>query len=81
MSSSVNYEKVLGAVNVRYVYGLTATPVHQNGQHPITFMQYGAIRHAVDAKAQAKKAFGNHSGMAENPIEERNQPYGNYKTG
>jgi superfamily II DNA or RNA helicase len=52
---SVNYEKVLSAVNARYVYGLTATPVRQDGQHPITFMQCGAIRHAVDAKSQAEK--------------------------
>jgi superfamily II DNA or RNA helicase len=52
---SVNYEKVLGAVNARYVYGLTATPVRQDGQHPITFMQCGAIRYSVDAKSQASK--------------------------
>jgi len=52
---SVNYEKVLGAVNAHYVYGLTATPVRQDGQHPITFMQCGAIRYSVDAKSQASK--------------------------
>jgi superfamily II DNA or RNA helicase len=52
---SVNYEKVLSAVNARYVYGLTATPVRQDGQHPITFMQCGAIRYSVDAKSQAGK--------------------------
>jgi len=52
---SVNYEKVLGAVNAHYVYGLTATPARQDGQHPITFMQCGAIRYSVDAKSQASK--------------------------
>ena len=52
---SVNYEKVLVSVNARYVYGLTATPVRQDGQHPITFMQCGAIRYSVDAKSQANK--------------------------
>jgi superfamily II DNA or RNA helicase len=52
---SANYEKVLGAVNARYVYGLTATPARQDGQHPITFMQCGPIRHNVDAKSQAVK--------------------------
>ena len=52
---SVNYEKVLGAVNARYVYGLTATPTRSDGLHPITFMQCGAIRHSVDAKSQAGK--------------------------
>ena len=52
---SVNYEKVLASVNARYVYGLTATPIRQDGQHPITFMQCGAIRYSVDAKSQASK--------------------------
>jgi superfamily II DNA or RNA helicase len=51
----VNFEKVLGAVNARYVYGLTATPARQDGQHPITFMQCGPIRYNVDAKSQAVK--------------------------
>ncbi|GAB6009999.1 TOTE conflict system archaeo-eukaryotic primase domain-containing protein [Dysgonomonas reticulitermitis] len=54
-ASSVNYEKVLGTVNARYVYGLTATPMRQDGQHPIIFMQCGAIRYSVDAKSQASK--------------------------
>jgi superfamily II DNA or RNA helicase len=54
-ASSVNYEKVLGVVNARYVYGLTATPTRQDGQHPITFMQCGAIRYNVSAKEQAGK--------------------------
>ncbi|MDR1742371.1 MAG: DEAD/DEAH box helicase family protein [Dysgonamonadaceae bacterium] len=55
---SVNYEKVLSTVNARYVYGLTATPARQDGLHPITFMQCGAIRYAVDSKTQAaKRAF------------------------
>ena len=52
---SVNYEKVLASVNARYVYGLTATPTRQDGQHPIIFMQCGAIRYSVDAKTQAAK--------------------------
>jgi len=52
---SVNYEKVLASVNARYVYGLTATPARQDGQHPITFMQCGSIRYSVDAKSQASK--------------------------
>jgi superfamily II DNA or RNA helicase len=34
---------------------LTATPIRQDGQHPITFMQCGAIRYSVDAKSQASK--------------------------
>jgi superfamily II DNA or RNA helicase len=52
---SVNYEKILGAVNAQYVFGLTATPARQDGQHPVTFMQCGAIRYFVDAKSQASK--------------------------
>ena len=53
--SSVNYEKLLSSVNARYVYGLTATPMRQDGQHLITFMQCGAIRYSVDAKTQVSK--------------------------
>jgi hypothetical protein len=52
---SVNYEKVLASVNAHYVYGLTATPTRQDGQHPIIFMQCGAIRFSVDAKTEAAK--------------------------
>jgi superfamily II DNA or RNA helicase len=52
---SVNYEKVLSAINARYVYGLTATFARQDGQHPITLMQCGAIRYSVDAKVQSEK--------------------------
>jgi len=57
---SINYEKVLGVVNAVYVYGLTATPVRQDGQHPIAFMQCGAIRHNINAKEQAGKRNFNH---------------------
>ncbi|MDR0981937.1 MAG: DEAD/DEAH box helicase family protein [Culturomica sp.] len=52
---SVNYEKVLAAVNARYVYGLTATTTRQDGQHPITFMQCGFVRYNVSAKEQSGK--------------------------
>lgn len=54
-ASSLNYEKILGATNARYVYGLTATPQRQDGQHPVTFMQCGPIRYSVSAKEQAGK--------------------------
>ncbi len=54
-ASSLNYEKVLGATSARYVYGLTATPQRQDGQHPVTFMQCGPIRYSVSAKGQADK--------------------------
>ncbi|NDV59311.1 helicase [Bacteroides sp. 519] len=54
-ASSLNYEKVLSKANAQYVYGLTATPKRQDGQHPITFMQCGPIRYNVSAKEQASK--------------------------
>jgi superfamily II DNA or RNA helicase len=54
-ASSLNYEKVLGATNARYIYGLTATPQRRDGQHPVTFMQCGSIRYSVSAKEQADK--------------------------
>jgi len=52
---AVNFERVLRAVNARYVYGLTATPVRQDGQHPLIYMQCGQVRYTVDAKTQAAK--------------------------
>lgn len=53
--SAVSFERVLKQVCARYVYGLTATPTRQDGQHPIIFMQCGPIRYRVSAKAQAEK--------------------------
>jgi superfamily II DNA or RNA helicase len=50
-----SFEKILKAVNAKYVYGLTATPARQDGHHPIIFMQCGPIRYCVDAKVQADK--------------------------
>ena len=37
--SAFSFEKILKTVNAKYVYGLTATPVRQDGHHPIIFMQ------------------------------------------
>jgi superfamily II DNA or RNA helicase len=54
-ASSLNYERVLSETNALYVYGLTATPKRQDGQHPVTFMQCGLIRYSVSAKEQASK--------------------------
>ncbi|GAB6010468.1 DEAD/DEAH box helicase family protein, partial [Dysgonomonas reticulitermitis] len=54
-ASSLNYEKVLSDTNALYVYGLTATPKRQDGQHPVTLMQCGPIRYSVSAKEQAVK--------------------------
>jgi len=54
-ASSLNYERVLSETNALYVYGLTATPKRQDGQHPISFMHCGPIRYNVSAKEQADK--------------------------
>ncbi|MBN1522592.1 MAG: DEAD/DEAH box helicase, partial [Candidatus Aureabacteria bacterium] len=48
-----SFEQILKNVNAKYVYGLTATPVRQDGHHPILFMHCGPIRYKVDAKQQA----------------------------
>ena len=52
---AVSFERVLAAVSAKYVYGLSATPIRQDGHQPIIFMQCGPIRYRVDAKAQAEK--------------------------
>ncbi|NLA86532.1 MAG: DEAD/DEAH box helicase family protein, partial [Clostridiales bacterium] len=51
--SAFSFERILKAVNAKYVYGLTATPKRQDGHHPIIMMQCGPIRYRVDAKDQA----------------------------
>lgn len=53
--SAVSFEQVLKEVNAKYVYGLTATPVRQDGHQPIIYTQCGPIRYQVDAKVQAEK--------------------------
>ena len=50
--SAYSFELVLKSVRAKYVYGLTATPIRQDGHHPIVFMQCGPIRYKVDAKSQ-----------------------------
>lgn len=53
--AAFTFESVLKAVEAKYVYGLSATPVRKDGHHPIIFMQCGPIRYLVDAKSQAEK--------------------------
>ncbi len=50
-----SFEQILKNVSAKYVYGLTATPVRQDGHHPIIFLHCGPIRYKVDAKDQAEK--------------------------
>jgi len=52
---AVSFERVLAEVKARYVVGLTATPQRRDGQHPITEMQLGPVRFAVDAKREAAR--------------------------
>jgi len=58
--SAVSFERILKEVSARYVYGLTATPVRQDGHQPIIHMQCGPIRYCVDAKSQAEKQAFDH---------------------
>jgi superfamily II DNA or RNA helicase len=58
---AVSFERVLSEVKARYLVGLTATPQRRDGHHPITEMQLGPIRFAVDPKSEA----------ARRPFEER----------
>ena len=44
---------MLAEAKARYVVGLTATPQRRDGHHPITEMQLGPVRFAVDPKSQA----------------------------
>ncbi|MDR3344988.1 MAG: DEAD/DEAH box helicase family protein [Oscillospiraceae bacterium] len=53
--SAVSFEKILRKVNAKYIYGLTATPMRQDGLQPIIFMQCGAIRYRVNPNEQAAK--------------------------
>lgn len=54
-AAAVSLEKVLSEVTAKYVYGLSATPVRQDGKHPIVYMQCGPIVFRDDAKMQAKE--------------------------
>ncbi|WP_213511374.1 DEAD/DEAH box helicase family protein, partial [Paenibacillus macerans] len=51
--SAFSFEQVLKRAKAKYVFGLTATPIRQDGHHPIVTMQCGPVRFRVDAKSQA----------------------------
>ena len=48
--SAFSFEKVLKTVSAKYVYGLTATAIRQDGHQPIIFMQCGSIRYKADCR-------------------------------
>lgn len=54
------FEQVLKAVDAKYVYGLTATPVRADGRQESIFMQCGDIAYRTDAKEQAQKQLFEH---------------------
>ncbi|MGD9567493.1 MAG: DEAD/DEAH box helicase family protein [Sedimentibacter sp.] len=53
--SAFSFEQVLKNVTSKYIYGLTATPIRQDGHQPIIFMRCGPIRYKVNPKEQAEK--------------------------
>ena len=59
--AALTYERVLKAMKAKYVYGLTATPIRNDGHHDIVFMQCGPIIHQVDQALWTKQS--NLSGM------------------
>jgi hypothetical protein len=52
---AVSFERVLSEVKARFLTGLTAMPRRRDGLHPITEMQLGPVRFAVDARSQAAR--------------------------
>jgi superfamily II DNA or RNA helicase len=53
--SAFSFEQVLKQVRATFVLGLTATPIRQDGRHPIIHMQCGPIRHRVDERAESSR--------------------------
>lgn len=58
--AAFTFESILKTVEAKYVYGLSATPVRQDGHQPIIFMQCEPVRYLVDAKSQAEKRVFSH---------------------
>lgn len=58
--AAFTFEKILREARAKYVYGLSATPVRQDGHQPVIFMQCGPVRYLVDAKSQAEKRTFSH---------------------
>ncbi len=52
---AVSFERIMKTVCAKYVYGLTATPIRQDGHERIIFMQCGLVRYRVSASEQARK--------------------------
>ena len=53
--SAFTFEQILRNTNAKYVYGLTATPVRQDGHQPIIYMQCGTIAYRADNRKQTQE--------------------------
>ncbi len=49
--SAVHFSRIMGSLNSRFIYGLTATPFRKDGHHPIIFMLCGPIRYKSDSNS------------------------------
>ncbi len=54
--AAFTFEKILRTAKAKYVYGLSATPVRQDGHQPIIFMQCGPVRYLLTPKARQTNA-------------------------
>lgn len=52
-AGAYTFENVLWKVKARYVYGLTATPIREDGHEKIVFMQLGPVRYRLSEKDRA----------------------------
>ena len=52
-AGAYTFENVLWKVKAKYVYGLTATPVREDGHEKIVFMQFGEVRYRLSEKDRA----------------------------
>jgi superfamily II DNA or RNA helicase len=53
--AAASFQKVMDEVTAKYVYGLSATPVRQDGKQPIVYMQCGPVVYRDDARKQAEE--------------------------
>ena len=50
-----SFEAIVDAAPCRYVLGLSATVMRNDGHDPLIMMQLGPIRHRVDPKTQSRR--------------------------
>lgn len=52
-AGAYTFENVLWKLKAKYVYGLTATPMREDGHEKIVFMQLGSVRYRLTEKDRA----------------------------